>query len=89
MSWVYNLDTPNAPTNAPRMIAIVSVFSIAALMAVLLRFYARVFTNRKPGIDDYTALVSVVCVLTTRGLNDRIDANIALVDCVLWPGYRS
>lgn len=80
MGWVYNLDNPNAPTNAPRLIAIVSVFSIAALLAVLLRFYARFFTNRKPGIDDYTALASVVRVLlfaslilpgiTTTSLND-------------------
>lgn len=62
MGWVYNLDTPNVPTNAPRLIAIVSVFSIAALLAVLLRFYARFFTNRNPGVDDYIALISVVCV---------------------------
>lgn len=62
MGWVYNLDAPNAPTNAPRLIAIVTVFSIAASLAVALRFYARFFTNRKPGFDDYTALVSVVCV---------------------------
>lgn len=74
MGWVYNLDTPNAPTNAPRLIAIVSVFSIAALLAVVLRFYARFFTNRKPGVDDYTALVSVVCVLTKKKLVNRTDA---------------
>lgn len=74
MGWVYNLDTPNAPTNAPRLIAIVSVFSIAALLAVVLRFYARFFTNRKPGVDDYTALVSVVCVLTKKKLGNRTDA---------------
>lgn len=73
MGWVYNLETPNAPTNAPRLIAIVSVFSIAALLAVLLRFYARFFTNRKPWLDDYTALVSVVGILTTIGLDDRTD----------------
>ncbi|GAM42577.1 integral membrane protein [Talaromyces pinophilus] len=68
MGWVYNLETPNAPTNAPRLIAIVSVFSIAALLAVLLRFYARFFTNRKPWVDDYTALVSVVLLIVYSGL---------------------
>lgn len=68
MGWVYNLDNPNAPTNAPRLIAIVSVFSIAALLAVLLRFYARISTSRKTGIDDYTSLVSVLLLLAYSGL---------------------
>uniref|UniRef100_A0A093V2E9 Rhodopsin domain-containing protein n=1 Tax=Talaromyces marneffei PM1 TaxID=1077442 RepID=A0A093V2E9_TALMA len=58
MGWVYNLATPNAPTNAPQLVAILSIFAIAALLAVLLRFYARFYTNRKPWIDDYTSLVS-------------------------------
>lgn len=62
MGWVHNLDNSNVPSSAPHMIAVVSTFSILALLAVALRFYARYFTNRKPWIDDYTALVSVVCV---------------------------
>ncbi|KAL3708482.1 hypothetical protein TMatcc_006466 [Talaromyces marneffei ATCC 18224] len=63
MGWVYNLATPNAPTNAPQLVAILSIFAIAALLAVLLRFYARFYTNRKPWIDDYTSLVSTLLLI--------------------------
>jgi len=60
MGWVYNLKDPNAPTSAPRLIAICVVFSTAAFLAVALRFYVRYTTQRALWVDDYAALSSAV-----------------------------
>lgn len=60
MGWVYNLKDPNAPTHAPRLIAICLVFSTAAFFAVGLRFYVRYFKKGALWWDDWAALSSAV-----------------------------
>lgn len=60
MGWVYNLEDQNAPTQAPRLIAICITFSTVALLAVVLRFYVRLRTKKGLWIDDYASLFSAV-----------------------------
>lgn len=60
MGWVYNLKDQNAPTTAPRLIAICMTFSAFALLAVALRFHMRLQTEKGLWVDDYTSLFSAV-----------------------------
>ena len=60
MGWVYNLEDENAPTEAPRLIAICLTFATTAIIATALRFYVRLTTNRGLWVDDYAALSSAV-----------------------------
>lgn len=62
MGWVYNLKNPDAPTHAPRLIAVCAVFSFTALFATAVRFYARTSIKRLPGLDDYATLSSAVSI---------------------------
>ncbi|KAL2216001.1 hypothetical protein M432DRAFT_647162 [Thermoascus aurantiacus ATCC 26904] len=68
MGWVYNLKDPNAPTSAPRLIAICVVFSTAAFLAVALRFYVRYTTQRALWVDDYAALSSAILGAAYSGI---------------------
>lgn len=61
MSWVYNLENEDAPTTAPRLIAICLTFATVAFLAVLLRFYVRLRTQKGLWVDDYATLSSSVC----------------------------
>ena len=60
MGWVYNLKDPNAPTSAPRLIAIAIAFSILATLAICLRFGVRARTGKTIGLDDWAAAFSWV-----------------------------
>ena len=65
MGWVYNLKTPDAPTEAPRLIAIAITLSAVASIAILLRLYVRISVTKQLRLDDYAALSSVVRCLPT------------------------
>ncbi|KAL2008122.1 hypothetical protein VTN00DRAFT_8104 [Thermoascus crustaceus] len=68
MGWVYNLKDPNAPTHAPRLIAICLVFSTAAFIAVALRFYVRYYKKGVLWWDDWAALSSAVLGAAYSGI---------------------
>jgi hypothetical protein len=70
MSWVYNLENEDAPTTAPRLIAICLTFATVAFLAVLLRFYVRLRTRKGLWVDDYATLSSSVwdALQETKGL---------------------
>lgn len=63
MGWVYNLHGSDPDSDIPRVITICLVFSISALLAISLRFYVRLTTNRTPWVDDYAALASSIFAL--------------------------
>ncbi|KAB8260881.1 hypothetical protein BDV32DRAFT_149042 [Aspergillus pseudonomiae] len=60
MGWVYNLDKPDPQSEISQVIAVLLVFTIAALLAVALRFYIRIHTKRALWLDDYAALYSAI-----------------------------
>ncbi|GAB1200648.1 hypothetical protein APSETT444_010022 [Aspergillus pseudonomiae] len=60
MGWVYNLDKPDPHSEIAQVIAVLLVFTIAALLAVALRFYIRIHTKRALWLDDYAALYSAI-----------------------------
>lgn len=60
MGWVYNLDKPDPHSEISQVIAVLLVFTIAALLAVALRFYIRIHTKRALWLDDYAALYSAI-----------------------------
>jgi hypothetical protein len=60
MGWVYNLHRSDPNSEIPRVITICLVFSTSALLAICLRFYVRISTNRTPWVDDYAALASSI-----------------------------
>ncbi|KAE8358530.1 hypothetical protein BDV27DRAFT_150364 [Aspergillus caelatus] len=62
MGWVYNLEKPDPHSDFGQVIAICLVFTIAALLAVALRFYIRIHTKRSLWLDDYAALYSALMV---------------------------
>ncbi|CEJ57789.1 hypothetical protein PMG11_06469 [Penicillium brasilianum] len=68
MGWVYNLYGEDPHSEIPRVIAICLVFSISALLAIGLRFYVRLSTNRTPWVDDYSALASSIFALAYAGI---------------------
>lgn len=68
MGWVYNLHGEDPHSEIPRVIAICLVFSISALLAIGLRFYVRLSTNRAPWVDDYAALASSIFALAYAGV---------------------
>ncbi|KAF7591206.1 hypothetical protein BBP40_001865 [Aspergillus hancockii] len=68
MGWVYNLEKPDPHSEINQVIAISVVFPIAALLAVVLRFYIRIHTNRSVWLDDYAALYSAVMVSGYSGI---------------------
>ncbi|KAL2003384.1 hypothetical protein VTN02DRAFT_4120 [Thermoascus thermophilus] len=68
MGWVYNLKDPNAPTHAPRLIAICLVFSTTAFLAVGLRFYVRYFQKGALWWDDWASLSSAVLGAAYSGI---------------------
>ncbi|KAJ5355019.1 uncharacterized protein N7496_012231 [Penicillium cataractarum] len=68
MGWVYNLHGEDPHSEISRVIAICLVFSISALLAIILRFYVRLSTNRTPWVDDYAALASSIFALAYAGI---------------------
>ncbi|KAB8274994.1 hypothetical protein BDV30DRAFT_248024 [Aspergillus minisclerotigenes] len=62
MGWVYNLETPDPHSDFGQIIAICLVFTIAAFLAIVLRFYIRIHTKRSLWLDDYAALYSAIMV---------------------------
>ncbi|EMC98971.1 hypothetical protein BAUCODRAFT_45393, partial [Baudoinia panamericana UAMH 10762] len=78
--WVYNLETAPSHSDAGKIIAIASVFSGIAILAVAIRFTQRVTVVKTLGLDDYSALAgallgigySTIAIYQTRwglGLN--------------------
>ncbi|KAE8343622.1 hypothetical protein BDV24DRAFT_161298 [Aspergillus arachidicola] len=62
MGWVYNLEKPDPHSDFGQVIAICLVFTIAAFLAIVLRFYIRIHTKRSLWLDDYAALYSAIMV---------------------------
>ncbi|KOC12465.1 integral membrane protein [Aspergillus flavus AF70] len=62
MGWVYNLEKPDPHSDFGQVIAICLVFTIAAFLAIILRFYIRIHTKRSLWLDDYAALYSAIMV---------------------------
>lgn len=60
MGWVYNLVTPDPNSHIDRVIAICLTFSISAILAIILRFYIRIWVKRSVWLDDYAALFSAM-----------------------------
>ncbi|KAB8210765.1 hypothetical protein BDV34DRAFT_186412 [Aspergillus parasiticus] len=63
MGWVYNLEKPDPHSDFGQVIAICLVFTIAAFLAIVLRFYIRIHTKRSLWLDDYAALYSAIMVV--------------------------
>ncbi|KAJ5608856.1 hypothetical protein N7528_009423 [Penicillium herquei] len=68
MGWVYNLHRTDPNSSISEVIAISLVFAILALLAVCLRFYVRLRSNRLPWYDDYAALASSLLTLAYAGI---------------------
>ncbi|KAE8331904.1 hypothetical protein BDV39DRAFT_200560 [Aspergillus sergii] len=62
MGWVYNLEKPDPHSDFGQVVAICLVFTIAAFLAIVLRFYIRIHTKRSLWLDDYAALYSAIMV---------------------------
>ena len=61
MGWVYNLENPNAPTRAPKFIAVTSTITGVALIAVIARLYVRLKVRKGGfGVDDVFVIFSMV-----------------------------
>lgn len=85
MGWVYNLKTPDPHSHVPRVIAISLAFPIAALLAVLLRLYARIYTKRAAWVDDYAALFSAILAIAYGGIAIARESSLpATVEHYCW-----
>ena len=60
MGWVYNLQDQNAPTSAPKLVAIALVLTSLATLAVLLRLAIRFKTKRPFALDDAAVVFALV-----------------------------
>lgn len=68
MTWVHNLQRHDPHDRIARVIGISLAFSIAAFLAVCLRFYVRWRTQRQPWVDDYAALLTAGLALGYAGI---------------------
>ncbi|PYI10990.1 integral membrane protein [Aspergillus sclerotiicarbonarius CBS 121057] len=69
MTWVHNLTHPDPHSHVARVIAICLVFSISAVIAVVLRVYIRLHTKRALWLDDYAAACSAVLGMGYAGIS--------------------
>lgn len=93
MTWVHNLQRHDPHDRIARVIGISLAFSIAAFLAVCLRFYVRWRTQRQPWVDDYAALLTAGLALGYAGIAVARGFSFSLplchpCPCVLqnWPG---
>ncbi|RDW88378.1 hypothetical protein BP6252_00410 [Coleophoma cylindrospora] len=63
MGWTYNTVNPDAPTDAPKIVAVGVTFSVVSLIIVSLRLYVRVFMIKATGIDDWAIVATWFCAL--------------------------
>ena len=68
MAWVHNLHAVDPQSHIGRDIAICLIFSTLAFVAVGVRFWIRVQTNRLPWADDFAALSSAVLGAAYTGI---------------------
>ena len=60
MGWVYNLQDQNAPSSAPKLVAIALVLTSLATLAVLLRLAIRFKTKKPFALDDAAVIFALV-----------------------------
>lgn len=68
MAWVHNLHTVDPDSHIQRDIAVCVLFMGLSLVAVALRFWVRLQTNRCPWADDFAALSSAVLGAAYTGI---------------------
>ncbi|KAK1139767.1 hypothetical protein N8T08_011163, partial [Aspergillus melleus] len=68
MAWVHNLHAVDPQSHIDRDIAICLIFSTLASVAVGVRFWIRLQTNRLPWADDFAALSSAVLGAAYAGI---------------------
>ena len=56
MGWVYNLQDQNAPTSAPRLVAVALALPILATLAICLRMGIRIKSERPFALDDFAVI---------------------------------
>lgn len=80
MPWVHNLHVEDPNSEIPQVIAVSLAFSIAAFLAVCLRFFVRLYITRLVGVDDYAALVGALLTLAYAGISvGREFASISII----------